>query len=225
MATGDFNRDGNLDIVVANDNSSSLSLFLGTGEGTFNPAITIPVGAIPVAVAAADFNGDGNLDLAVSLLNSGGFQVLFGNGNGTFQSPIFIPVPSGVLGQITAADLNGDGHPDLAVGEGFGGLQVFGSESEYRIAENQGGPFSAWAMATARFNRPSCFQQQASCLAVSRRLTSITTAEWTSLSRRQLRCFAQDRLQSLTKLKWHYSSKTAASPLRAPSLPFLIPAP
>jgi hypothetical protein len=127
LATGDFNHDGNIDIVVANTGEPSLNLFLGNGDGTFKSAGTISVGAIPVSVAAADFNGDGNLDLAVSLAGSATAQVLFGNGDGTFQAPVTVLVPSlgnTFVGQIAAADLNSDGHPDLLVATSSG-LYVF----------------------------------------------------------------------------------------------------
>lgn len=62
IAKGDFNHDGNQDVIVTNFSSSSLTLFLGRGDGTFEPAQTIPVGAEPIAIAVADFDRDGNLD-------------------------------------------------------------------------------------------------------------------------------------------------------------------
>jgi len=129
LATGDFNRDGNMDIVVANSGEASLSLLLGNGDGTFKSAGTIPVGSPPVSVASADFNGDGNPDAAVSLAGSAAVQVLFGNGDGTFQAPVTIPVPVPNLGnisvgQIGAADLSGDGHPDLLLATSSG-LYIF----------------------------------------------------------------------------------------------------
>jgi hypothetical protein len=136
IAKGDFNHDGNLDVVVANFNSNSLSVFLGNGDGTFLPASTIPVGGLPISIAVADFDGNGNLDLAVALENSQAFQLLLGRGDGTFGAPVTIPVSTsvnGVIAKIVAADFNDDGKPDLAVA-GTGGVQLF--------LNNGGGGFS-----------------------------------------------------------------------------------
>jgi hypothetical protein len=123
IAKGDFNRDGNLDVVVADSASASLSLFLGNGDGTFGNAIPIAVGSIPFSLATADFNGDGNLDIVVSLQSASTFQVMYGNGNGTFQTPITVPVFGGTIGQIVIADFNGDHNPDLAIATA-GGIAV-----------------------------------------------------------------------------------------------------
>src|SRR5450432_2030175 len=70
MATGDFNRDGFIDLAVINNpgsngSSAGFSILLGNGDGTFQPAVNYAVGR-PGAIAAADFNGDGKLDLAIS---------------------------------------------------------------------------------------------------------------------------------------------------------------
>jgi hypothetical protein len=159
LATGDFNRDGNIDIVVVNDGGSSLSLFLGNGDGTFQPAVTIPVGSVPISVTAADFNEDGSLDLAVSLENSTAFQVLFGNGDGTFQSPVTVPVPSPtttLLSQITAVDLNGDGRKDLLVAS-ISGVHVFlndghGGFTPTAAADTVGLGFNIGGFTVADFN-------------------------------------------------------------------------
>src|SRR5258708_7998763 len=118
IAKGDFNHDGNQDVIVTNFNSSSLSLFLGRGDGTLEPAQTIAVGAEPIAIAVADFDGDGNLDVAVALFSPPLIQVLYGKGDGSFQSPVPIPVPAmavPLVGCIVTADLHEDGHPDFAM--------------------------------------------------------------------------------------------------------------
>jgi Ca2+-binding RTX toxin-like protein len=125
VVTGDFNGDGNQDILTANYNGT-LNLLLGNGDGTFAPAETFSdgLGSVyggHVSMAAGDFNGDGNLDIAVAQ-ETGTVSILLGNGDGTFQSPTTLTF-SGNVDAVAAADLNGDGNDDLVVGltSGIGG--------------------------------------------------------------------------------------------------------
>src|SRR6476646_3255929 len=67
LAVGDFNEDGKLDVVVADAVfSSDLSVLLGNGDGSFQPAVFYSSGKNPEAVIVADFNGDKHLDLAAA---------------------------------------------------------------------------------------------------------------------------------------------------------------
>src|SRR6266852_4120570 len=65
-ATGDFNSDGKPDLAVANYGDGSVSILLGNGDGTFQPANNIAVGKNLVSIAVGDFNGDNRLDVAVA---------------------------------------------------------------------------------------------------------------------------------------------------------------
>jgi archaellum component FlaF (FlaF/FlaG flagellin family) len=105
VAIGDFNGDGNLDFASV---GSTLMLFLGNGDGTFQPQISIPSTG-GTSVAAGDFNGDGKLDLVFA--DYPNVSVVLGNGDGTFQSPI--TSPAGYDGHIRVADFNGDGILDI----------------------------------------------------------------------------------------------------------------
>ena len=116
----DVNHDGNLDIVVANGGSGSVSVYLGDGKGNFVPASGSPfsAGQNCADLAAADFNGDGNVDIAVANHGLKTVTVLLGNGNGQFAmapaAPFTVesnPHPHG----IAVGDFDGDKKIDLAI--------------------------------------------------------------------------------------------------------------
>ena len=113
MATGDFNGDGILDLAVANQTDNTVSIFFGTGSGSFQSGVTYAVGAGPNSIAVEDVNDDGVLDLVTANQDANTVSVLLGNPGGTFAAHVDYPVgavPAGVV----IADWNGDGKLDLA---------------------------------------------------------------------------------------------------------------
>jgi len=119
VVVGDFNGDGKQDLAVPNFGGilqpSDISVLIGNGDGTFQPATSLPLGGrYPCTwVAAGDFNKDGKLDLAATSGSaSNHVGVLLGNGDGTFQAPVFYVAGTG-SSWIAAADFNGDGKADL----------------------------------------------------------------------------------------------------------------
>jgi len=112
IAAGDLNGDNKIDLAVAYGNSSNtgISMFLGNGNGTFQPAVTLTTELFPNSLLIGDFNQDGIQDLAVSHQLDTTF--LFGQGGGSFAPEIGM-VAGNYLGPLALADFNADTRPDL----------------------------------------------------------------------------------------------------------------
>ena len=113
MQIADLNRDGALDIVVADAWNGCVSILLGYGDASFREQVKVHTGVLAVGLVLGDVNEDGRLDLVVTDTSSSQLNILFGNGDGTFQLPR-APIEDGFwAGYIASSDLNGDGHLDI----------------------------------------------------------------------------------------------------------------
>jgi hypothetical protein len=124
IAIGDLNRDGRLDIAVANADSDSVTLLFNSGNGDFAAPIQLPVPGNPRGIALGDFNRDGRLDIAVTRFGAAELDVLFGVGNGTFPERRSYGAPLNPQG-IAVGDFNRDGWPDVAVAAASGVVRVY----------------------------------------------------------------------------------------------------
>jgi type II/III secretion system protein/VCBS repeat protein len=113
---------GHTDLIVTDQGNNSVSVFLGNGDGTFQPPTDYATGAAPVYVATGDFNGDSILDLAVANNADNTVSILAGIpsaantsvGSGTFQTQNVFPTAAGPT-SLAVADYNVDGQLDIAV--------------------------------------------------------------------------------------------------------------
>jgi len=136
VALGDFNGDGNQDILFSNETTNNVSLRLGNGNGSFSGSANFSTPDHPWRIVTADFNNDGNLDYAVAGNNSGLSQVRLGNGNGGFDSGTNYQM-TWQAAFITTADFNGDGNADLATSSG--GFPPDGIQVAVRLGDGSGG--------------------------------------------------------------------------------------
>src|SRR6185312_3714339 len=82
VAIGDFDGDGNPDIVTANGNTPDVSVLPGSAAGAFGTATSYGTGTTGTSkgfsVAVSDFNNNGRSDLVVSNFNNNTISVLLG---------------------------------------------------------------------------------------------------------------------------------------------------
>jgi hypothetical protein len=128
IASADIDKDGKIDLAVANYDSSDVSVLWGNGDGTFTPGgSTFGVGSgdieSPVAIAIADVNGDGTLDIITANESTDTVAVLLGWGRGTrtFADAIKSSTESPTGGTspeaIAVGDFDGDGKLDVATAD------------------------------------------------------------------------------------------------------------
>lgn len=130
IAIADYDRDGHIDLFVANDSMAEF-LYHNKGDGTFEEVALISGVAVDgeghtfagMGVDFADYNNDGFPDLVITDLASQMYALYRNNGDGTFTYESY---PSG-LGRMTMThsgwgvrflDYDNDGCKDLLIAQG-----------------------------------------------------------------------------------------------------------
>jgi hypothetical protein len=130
VSTADFNRDGWIDIYVANDGAPN-QLWINQRNGTFKNTALLAGAAVSaegrlkasMGVDAADFDGDGDDDVFVGELTGQGADLYVNDGSGVFiessaQAGIRLrTLPFTAFG-LAWLDADNDGWLDLAIANG-----------------------------------------------------------------------------------------------------------
>ncbi|MGH9464319.1 MAG: FG-GAP repeat domain-containing protein, partial [Thermoanaerobaculia bacterium] len=149
--TGDFDRDGNMDVAVANTQGSSVSVLLGQGDGFFGGHQQVAIASDPRGIAVADADGDGDLDVAATLSSGNADGILLANdGLGVFAAAIPFGDGEGTPWALAAADFTEDGILDLVVGDQANEARVFrgNGNGTFSLESSQPVGGAAWMFAT-----------------------------------------------------------------------------
>jgi hypothetical protein len=155
----DVNHDLNPDLVVADFGASTLDVYLGNGDGTFQPPTQVTVFSSPTSLAAGDFDENGDVDFAVgyedqTVQSRTDVSVVFGNGDGTFQAPISLTAGQWPV-KVAVADFDGDGHDDVAAAESLTSeVSVFrgNGDGTFMPAPAHLSAVEPWGMVAARLD-------------------------------------------------------------------------
>jgi len=114
VVAADINGDDKVDLICANQNTNTLTVYTNNGSGGFVLASTPSVGTgnpAPTSVAAFT-NVDGKVDLVSANANTSTLSILTNNGSGGFALAS-LPVVGSNPYSVIAADVSGNGRMDL----------------------------------------------------------------------------------------------------------------
>ncbi|HEY3628274.1 MAG TPA: VCBS repeat-containing protein [Terracidiphilus sp.] len=149
LVVGDFNGDGNPDVIVG-DGDGAILEFLGDGRGNMAPGSNIPTAGSVVSLAAGHFTKDGNLDIVISDVRSNSATILLGAGNGSFRLGWSFQLPRrGTEFHIATADFNKDGIADLVI--------TGGDDNNYEVMLGNGNGTFSYAPELSHLRDPNSY--------------------------------------------------------------------
>lgn len=123
---GDFDEDGDVDVVVANNSrSSNVVILANDGDGGFHARVNLAPADNPDFVRLVDLNMDNHLDIVMTQEFNMRYQL--GNGDGTFGEPKYAGGSWGAR-DIVSGDMNNDGYVDVVTANSYssvGNLDVY----------------------------------------------------------------------------------------------------
>jgi hypothetical protein len=148
-SAADLDGDGHLDLMVVNEDSLDLRIFMnkGDGSGSFRPFTDKPIVALDQRASPSettDFNGDGKVDLVTANLDANNLSVLIGNGDGTFTESQKIRVGEEPRG-VAVIDADGDGDIDIInTNANSDNVSLLLNDGTGKFPENEGPGFVFW---------------------------------------------------------------------------------
>jgi hypothetical protein len=151
----DFDRNGTVDIAVADAGTSNVAVLLGSGNLSFTQSANVGTDNGPAGAISGDINLDGFCDVVTANEGSDSVSILMGGGLGNSLGAPTIPTGTAPLG-AAAADFNGDGRMDLAiVNRDDNSITIFRGNGEGWMFESQTAAVGVQpgAIAAADFNQ------------------------------------------------------------------------
>ena len=118
VSVGDLNKDGQVDIVIADSNSDSVHILLGVGDGTFGRIMTYFMGlqSSPIWVEIVSLGSDDWLDLVVTNEGINTLNILYGYNYATFVlHRTYSTGDQSDVVMASVADINHDNRLDIIV--------------------------------------------------------------------------------------------------------------
>lgn len=130
LAIGDIDDDGDVDLVLANVSTDTVTWFANDGAGGFT-AQPSPDAVDVTSLALGDLDGDGDLDIATASGFDRTLAWLANDGSGTFIASPVIATGDDGADRVATADLDDDGDVDL--------IATHGNRGTVRWYANDGG--------------------------------------------------------------------------------------
>jgi hypothetical protein len=142
VRTGDFDNDGNLDLIFVAEDDHNHEFYLGNGDGTFrNVSERLPAKSEANGLDVADVNGDGLPDIVVGNTGPSAHNFLWLNDHekpGYFidYTKTGLPVTGSQTQSVKLVDLNGDGFLDLIEGNEVPPNRLFFNDGKGHFTEH-----------------------------------------------------------------------------------------